>query len=232
LAADFDTPNSGASCRNVRLVRQYAATSRTRSASGSLHGRPRLGASAPSLRNWVTNLLKARGLSPVNGAIQDGSAAVITPAIRRSFQLPTPLPKVDPGHRASKGAKMGLMLFPGDDDVASPDVSWSYTGFSMFRKWLAQTEGFALAEMAGFGGDCQWSSVSTTLAPLLNHPDDDGPDLAPAQCAAMLPRLEAILDQRQPDDSDPALRRRIEDVSQLVTVLRFCVDKNVELIFG
>jgi hypothetical protein len=127
---------------------------------------------------------------------------------------------------------MGLMLFPGDDDVASPDISWSYTGFSMFRKWLAQAEGFTLAEMDGFGGGRQWCSVFTTLAPLLNHPDDDGPDLAPAQCAAMLPRLEAILDQRQLADSDPVLRRRIEDVSQLVTVLRFCVDKDVDLIFG
>ncbi|MGV9348784.1 hypothetical protein ACWDSD_29005 [Streptomyces spiralis] len=86
--------------------------------------------------------------------------------------------------------------------------------------------------MDGFGGDRQWCSVSTTLAPLLNHPDDDGPDLAPAQCAAMLPRLTAILGRRQPDDSDPVLRRRIEDVSQLITVLRFCVDKDVELIFG
>lgn len=28
---------------------------------------------------------------------------------------------------------MGLMLSPGDDDVTSPDVSWSYTGFNMFR---------------------------------------------------------------------------------------------------
>lgn len=127
---------------------------------------------------------------------------------------------------------MGLMLFPGDDDVASPDISWSYTGFGMFRTWLAQAEGFTLAEMNGFGGARQWCSVSTTLAPLLNHPDDDGPDLVPAQCAAMLPRLEAILDQRQPEDSDPALGRRIEDVSQLVTVLRFCADKDVELIFG
>ncbi|MGW7080451.1 hypothetical protein [Streptomyces sp. NPDC054866] len=126
---------------------------------------------------------------------------------------------------------MGLMLFPGDDDVASPDVSWSYTGFSMFRKWLAQAEGFSLAEMDGFGGDRPWSSVSTTLAPLLNHPDDEG-DLTPAQCAAMLPRLEAILDQRQPDDSDPVLRRRSEDVRELVTVLRICVDKDVELVFG
>ncbi|WP_353946376.1 hypothetical protein ABII15_35435 [Streptomyces sp. HUAS MG91] len=127
---------------------------------------------------------------------------------------------------------MGLMLFPGDDDVASPDVSWSYTGFSMFRRWLAQTEGFVLAEMDGFGGDRQWASVSTTLEPLLNHPDDDGPDLTPAQCAAMLPRLEAILDHRLPDDGDPVLRRRIEDTGQLVTVLRSCVEKNVELIFG
>lgn len=124
------------------------------------------------------------------------------------------------------------MLFPGDDDVASPDISWSYTGFNMFRAWLAQAEGFTLAEMDGFGGDRRWCSVSTTLVPLLNHPDDDGPDLAPAQCAAMSPRLEAILDQRQPDDSDPVVRRHIEDVSQLITLLRFCVDKDVELIFG
>ncbi|MGQ4362212.1 hypothetical protein [Streptomyces sp. SAS_272] len=127
---------------------------------------------------------------------------------------------------------MGLMLFPGDDDVASPDVSWSYTGFGMFREWLAQAEGFVLAEMDGFGGDRPWSSISTTLEPLLNHPDDAGPDLTTAHCAAMLPRLEAICDHRLPDDSDPVLRRRIEDVSQLVTVLRCCVDKNVELIFG
>ncbi|MEV6087882.1 hypothetical protein AB0L73_30960 [Streptomyces parvulus] len=127
---------------------------------------------------------------------------------------------------------MGLMLFPGDDDVASPDVSWSYTGFSMFRKWLAQAEGFTLTEMNGFGGERQWHSVSTTLAPLLNHPDDDGPDLTPTQCAAMLPRLETILDQQQSDDSDPVIRRRIEDVRQLITVLRFCVNKDVELIFG
>lgn len=67
---------------------------------------------------------------------------------------------------------MGLMLFPGDGDVTSPNISWSYTGFNMFREWLAQAEGFTLAEMNGFGGDRPWTSVSTTLAPLLDHPDD------------------------------------------------------------
>ncbi|MEV7458286.1 hypothetical protein [Streptomyces rubiginosohelvolus] len=127
---------------------------------------------------------------------------------------------------------MGLMLFPDDGDVTSPDVSWSYTGFGMFRDWLARTEGFVLAEMDGFGGDRDWSGVSTMLEPLLNHPDDDGPDLTPAQCAAMLTRLEVILHRHPPAADDPVLRRRIEDVSELVTVLRACVDKNVGLVFG
>ncbi|WP_416478403.1 hypothetical protein [Streptomyces sp. LKA04] len=142
------------------------------------------------------------------------------------------LPHGDPELRTTKGDKVGLMLFPGNDDVASPDVSWSHTGFSMFRKRLAQAEGFTLTEMNAFGGKRQWRSVSTTLAPPLNHPDNDGPDLTPAQCAAMLPRLEAILDQQQSDDSDPVIRRRIEDARQLITVLQFCVDKDVKLIFG
>jgi hypothetical protein len=47
------------------------------------------------------------------------------------------------------------MPYPGDDNVTSPDVSWSCAGFGMVRKWLAQAEGFALAEMDGFRGDRQ-----------------------------------------------------------------------------
>ncbi|MET9854937.1 hypothetical protein ABZY57_18570 [Streptomyces sp. NPDC006450] len=127
---------------------------------------------------------------------------------------------------------MGLMLFPGDDDVSSPDVSWSYSGFAAFRSWLAQADGFTLADMHGFGGDRPWSNVSTTLAPLLDHPDDSGPDLTPAQCAAMLPRLEAITAQWPHGDSDPVLGRRIDDVRELIAVMKFCLDKDVELIFG
>ncbi len=79
-AVDFEMPNSGASCRSVRLVRQYAVTSRTLSSSGRLHGRPRCTTSAPSRRSMVSSLPKQRGLSPANGAIQDGSDAVITVA--------------------------------------------------------------------------------------------------------------------------------------------------------
>ncbi|MFJ8888683.1 hypothetical protein ACIRJR_35535 [Streptomyces sp. NPDC102402] len=116
--------------------------------------------------------------------------------------------------------------------MTSPDISWSCTGFNMFREWLAEAEGFTLSEMHGFDGHRPWSDVSTALAPLLDHPDDGGADLTPAQCAAMLPRLEAILDERQRDAGDPALERRIDDTRQLVTVMKFCLDKDVVIIFG
>ncbi|MFF3835568.1 hypothetical protein ACFYXX_32965 [Streptomyces sp. NPDC002458] len=124
---------------------------------------------------------------------------------------------------------MGLMLSPGDDDVTSPDVSWSYTGFNMFREWLAEAEGFALAEMNGFGGSRMWGSVATTLTPLLDHPDDEG-SLTPAQCAAMLPRLEAITYESH-EEEDPVHERRVDDVRQLVAVMKYCLEKEVELVF-
>ncbi|MGW7486971.1 hypothetical protein [Streptomyces sp. NPDC054786] len=127
---------------------------------------------------------------------------------------------------------MGLVLFPGDDDTGSPDVSWSYTSFGVFRQWLAQAEGFTLHDMDGFGGQRPWSDVSTRLAPLLDHPDDAGPDLTPTQCAAMLPRLQEIGDRRQEANVDPLLQRHIDDVRQLVVVLQLCVEKDVDLLFG
>lgn len=92
-AADFETPNSGASWRSVKFVRQYAVTSSTRSSSDRPHGRPRRTASAPSRRSSVTNLPKQRGLSPVNGAIKDGSDAVITPTTPGSSHQASPTPR-------------------------------------------------------------------------------------------------------------------------------------------
>lgn len=68
-------------------------------------------------------------------------------------------------------------------------------------------------------------------APLLDHPDDDG-SLTPGECAAMLPRLEAIIDQRQRESSDPVLHRRIDDIRRLITVMKYCLGKSGQLIFG
>jgi hypothetical protein len=85
--------------------------------------------------------------------------------------------------------------------------------------------------MSGFGGQRSWNDVSTTLEPLLHHPDDDGPDLGPAQCSVLLPRLEEILDGWQERSADPLLQRHIEDTVQLVAVLHLCVNEDVDLIF-
>ncbi|MGV9313199.1 hypothetical protein ACWDR0_13540 [Streptomyces sp. NPDC003691] len=125
---------------------------------------------------------------------------------------------------------MGLALCPADDNVAGPDISWSYYGFNLFRQWLARTEGLHLREMAGFGGDRPWSSVTTPLTPLLDHADDDG-DLTAAQCAAMLPRLEAIIGEQPHAADGPVLQRRIEDVRRLIGVMKYCVAEDIPLDF-
>ncbi len=127
---------------------------------------------------------------------------------------------------------MGLVLFPGDDDTSGPDVSWSYGGFAVFRRWLAQAEGFDLDEMHGFGGQRSWSDVRTPLAPFLDHPDDGGPDLSPIQCAAMLPRLREIADRSRERGPDPLAQRHRADARNLAIVLRFCIDKDVDLLFS
>ncbi|MFF1360019.1 hypothetical protein [Streptomyces sp. NPDC058297] len=126
---------------------------------------------------------------------------------------------------------MGLVLFPGDGDNSSPDVSWSYSGFAAFRRRLAETEGFALSEMWGFGGERPWRDVSTALEPLLDHPDDSGDDLSPTECASILLRLEAITDQWAREGGDELLQQHIEDARQLADVLRLCIEKDVPLVF-
>ncbi|MFB7868030.1 hypothetical protein [Streptomyces sp. NPDC056069] len=126
---------------------------------------------------------------------------------------------------------MGLVLFPGDGDNSSPEVSWSYSGFAAFRRRLAEAEGFALSEMRGFGGEHPWSEVSTALEPLLDHPDAGGEDLSPTECASVLVRLEAITDQWAREGGDQLLQQHIEDAHQLAGILRLCIEKDVPLAF-
>ncbi|MEV5150012.1 hypothetical protein [Streptomyces sp. NPDC052727] len=126
---------------------------------------------------------------------------------------------------------MGLVLFPGDGDNSSLDVSWSYSGFAALRRHLAQAEGFDLSEMRGFGGDRPWSKVSTVLEPLLDHPDTGGDDLSPVDCAVILHRLEAIADEWSQDCDNTLLHQHITDARRLAVVLRLCVEKQVPLLF-
>ncbi|MEV5645979.1 hypothetical protein AB0L67_38695 [Streptomyces flaveolus] len=126
---------------------------------------------------------------------------------------------------------MGLVLFPGDGDNSSPDASWSYSGFAAFRQHLAETEGFVLSEIRGFGGERPWSEVSAALESLLDHPDAGGDDLSPDECASILVRLETIAGQWAREGGDQLLQQHIENTNQLAGVLRLCVEKGVPLIF-
>lgn len=77
-AADSETPNNSAACRTMGFVRQYLATSNTRSSNGSRQRRPRR-TSPPRRRNSVTSLANCTSDSPENDSIHSGSSAEITP---------------------------------------------------------------------------------------------------------------------------------------------------------
>jgi len=69
-AAQWETPNSGPIWRMVRLVRQYAATSSTRSDRSSAHcrpGRPSAIASPPRCATRRISRRNCAGCNPVNG---------------------------------------------------------------------------------------------------------------------------------------------------------------------
>ncbi|GAA4638839.1 hypothetical protein GCM10023196_098140 [Actinoallomurus vinaceus] len=125
---------------------------------------------------------------------------------------------------------MGLVIFPGNGDVATPDAQWSYSGFHRFRKHLAAAEGFDLGTLVGFGGDRSWDSVQTSLLPLLNRPDDGGDELPVAECAQMLPRLVEIVSQWRAQVSGPD-QDDIQHGVDLIRVLRICIDQNVPACF-
>ena len=82
-------------------------------------------------------------------------------------------------------------------DFSHTQAQWSYTGFGAFRRALAVFEGFELDDMEGFGGDRDWSTVATDLAPLLNHSDCDG-EMSPDECRQVAPRLRAVIDELWP----------------------------------
>jgi hypothetical protein len=54
----------------------------------------------------------------------------------------------------------------------------------------------------------------------------------PAQCAAILPRLQEIANQPQGRSTDPLLQRHKGDARQLLVVLQLCIEKDVDLLFG
>ncbi|MFE5624610.1 hypothetical protein ACFQ8S_21345 [Streptomyces virginiae] len=126
---------------------------------------------------------------------------------------------------------MGLVLFPGDGDNSSPDVSWSYSSFAAFRRRLAETEGFVLSEMWGFGGERPWSDVSTALEPLLDHPDDSGDDLSPAECASFVAGVVANTYLWAGVGGHHHHKNHMAYARLVGGVLRLCVEKDVPLAF-
>lgn len=61
-------------------------------------------------------------------------------------------------------------------------VSWSYGGFSEFRRRIARAIGLNLDEMCGFYGNTPWPEHP--LVPFLHHSDCDG-ELSAKECVTI-----------------------------------------------
>lgn len=97
-------------------------------------------------------------------------------------------------------------------DFSHGSATWSYGGFMRFRTRLAESIGITLAEMRGFRGPREWSTVDDAIVPLLNHSDCDG-DLAPEVCATVASRLREIVSSwpDEPFDHDRENALRLAD---------------------
>lgn len=102
-----------------------------------------------------------------------------------------------------------------------PWAQFAYGGFHRFRCMLASEDGIILDAMAGFGGELPWDGVTSALAPLLNHPDNEG-DLTPAECREILPRLGEIKAKWSQGEPGSAEAEEVPWLGDLITVLRYC----------
>lgn len=129
---------------------------------------------------------------------------------------------------------MGLDFRAGREAGRLPDdpwPQWSYTGFGIFRRKLASHIGIDLTEMKGFGGEEDWSTVTSPLRHLLDHSDCDG-ELSPQQAAELAPALQQAIFAlaRDPDYGhtwDYDRRAGME----LVELLARCASENVPVLF-
>ncbi|MFE0062293.1 hypothetical protein [Streptomyces sp. NPDC059003] len=85
-----------------------------------------------------------------------------------------------------------------------PNPQWSYSGFRLFRRTLAEHIGIDLAQMRRFGGTTDWASVASPLRHLLDHADDSG-ELAAWQARELAPALREALAVLAREDADGLL---------------------------
>lgn len=116
-------------------------------------------------------------------------------------------------------------------DQATPMPRWSYSGFHRFRRELATLIGIEdLDQMQGFhpvGFGIEWPDPRVEpLVHLLSHSDCDGV-LSSEQCAAVAPRLRALLGSID-DGYDREMAERLAAAMERVARLG---DRAAELVF-
>lgn len=91
-----------------------------------------------------------------------------------------------------------------------------YGRFNSFRRNIAESIGFNLREMEGFGGSISFETMDHPVKPLLDHSDCDG-ELTPIECSSVANGINLIL------LSEKALEFHDEFTNQLIRFRDGCL---------
>ncbi|MFF1717455.1 hypothetical protein [Streptomyces sp. NPDC058268] len=132
---------------------------------------------------------------------------------------------------------MGLSLRagrPAGPRPTDPWPQWSYAGFGVFRRALAEHIGVDLAQMQRFGGSTGWDTVASPLRHLLDHADDCG-ELTIGQVRELAPALREAVSSLARQDADGLLwsldSSNGRAAHDLVALLELCVAEDLPVHF-
>ncbi|WP_405824584.1 hypothetical protein OG705_30115 [Streptomyces sp. NBC_00838] len=132
---------------------------------------------------------------------------------------------------------MGLSMRagrPAGPHPEDPNPQWSYSGFGIFRRALAEHIGIDLTQMQNFGGTTNWGTVTSPLRHLLEQADDSG-ELTARQARELAPALrEAVTALAELDTdgflwSDTSSNGRASEA--LVALLDRCAAEDLPVYF-
>jgi|SRR6185437_531696 len=131
-----------------------------------------------------------------------------------------------------------MMIYPGEKtesgfwEAKGATIRLGYAELAVLRRALAETEGFDLMQMEGFGdGERPWDEVESPLKPFLNHEDDDG-SIGPLECFAVYPTMERIVEGWRRDAPEGVTDRIIGFGEQITETMKVCSKNGWELVFA
>lgn len=110
-------------------------------------------------------------------------------------------------------------------DFNNSEAHWSYGGFAIFRKKLAEKDGIDVWELKEWGGKEECPDIP--MKDFYIHSDCDG-ELTPQQLEIIVPRFRELLDKLRAEDKEDY---DVINGYELLRTMEECIKNDESLIF-